>query len=201
MSIFWKRRDSARSRSNDCLTSLKVVEPMHRSWPLASAGFSRFPASMAPPDAAPAPDQRVDLVDEENRVLLLRQPIEHLLHALLEVAAIARARDQRAEIEREDPRALQHVRNLALVDAQRQAFRQRRLPHSGFANQQRVVLAAPAQHLNHALDLERPADERIDLPGRGPGHEIRRIRLQRIRRRRALLPPSRSGRRFSDFAP
>jgi len=37
------------------LTSLNVVEPMQRSDPLASAGFSRLPASIAPPDAAPAP--------------------------------------------------------------------------------------------------------------------------------------------------
>ena len=54
-SIFWKRRDSARSLSNDCLTSLKVVDPMHRSSPEASAGLRRFPASIVPPDADPAP--------------------------------------------------------------------------------------------------------------------------------------------------
>jgi hypothetical protein len=138
----------------------------------------------------------VDLVDEENRVLLLRQSVEHLLHALLEVAAVARSRDERAEIEREDARPLQHVRNLALLDAQRESFCKRGLPHSGFSDQQRIVLAAPAQHLDHPLDLEGAADERIDLPCRRPRDEIRRVRLQRVRSGRRLVSPRRCGRGF-----
>ncbi len=54
-SIFWKRRDNARSRSKHCFTSAKVVEPMQRSAPEARAGLSRLPASMVPPEAEPAP--------------------------------------------------------------------------------------------------------------------------------------------------
>ena len=54
-SIFWNRRDSARSLSNDCFTSENVVDPMQRNVPEASAGFSRLPASIVPPDADPAP--------------------------------------------------------------------------------------------------------------------------------------------------
>ena len=54
-SIFWKRRDSARSRSKEALNSWYVVEPMQRSRPLASAGLSRLDASMEPPLVAPAP--------------------------------------------------------------------------------------------------------------------------------------------------
>ena len=135
----------------------------------------------------------MDLVDEENRVLLLREPIEHLLHTLLEISAVACARDERTEVECEHARAFQHVGNLTLVDAQRQAFGQRRLTHAGFANEQRVVLATPAEHLDHPLDLEGPPDERIDLAGSGPRHEIRGVRLQRVRRR-ALLSTCRAGR-------
>ena len=94
--------------------------------------------------------------------VLLVERVEHLLDALLEVAAIARAGDERAQVEREDARLLQRLRHLALVNAQRQPFGQRGLADAGLADQQRVVLAAAAQHLDHALDLELAADQRID---------------------------------------
>jgi hypothetical protein len=55
ISIFWKRRASARSRSNDALYSWNVVEPMKRSDPPARAGLRRFEASIEPPVVAPAP--------------------------------------------------------------------------------------------------------------------------------------------------
>jgi hypothetical protein len=101
-SIFWKRRDSARSLSNDCFTSLNVVDPMQRSVPLASAGLSRLPAIHGAARRRAGADEGVDLVDEDDRVLFLREPVENLLHALLEVAAVARARHERTQIERVD---------------------------------------------------------------------------------------------------
>ena len=118
-------------------------------------------------------DQRVDLVDEEDGVLLFLEPVEHLLDALLEVAAVARAGDQRAEVERIDLGGLEDVGHLALMDPQRQPLGERRLADARLADQQRVVLAPPAQHLDHPLELERPADQRIDLPGRGAGDQVR----------------------------
>ena len=51
----WNRRTSARSFSKCCRYSWNVVDPMQRSRPLASAGFSRLLASMLPPAVAPAP--------------------------------------------------------------------------------------------------------------------------------------------------
>ena len=54
-STFWKRRDRAASFSKMPRYSVKVVAPMHLSWPLDSAGLSRFDASSVPPEAAPAP--------------------------------------------------------------------------------------------------------------------------------------------------
>ena len=143
----------------------------------------------------PGADQRVDLVDEENRAGLLLERRQHLLHALLEVAAITRAGDQRAEIERVDRRGLQARRHTVLGDAQRQPFRERRLPHPGFADQQRVVLAAPAQHLDHAIELGRAADQRIDLAAPGLGHQLDGVGLERVLgRRRRLVTVGRTGR-------
>jgi ATP-dependent Clp protease ATP-binding subunit ClpA len=54
-STFWKRRDKAASFSKMPRYSVKVVAPMHLSWPELSAGLSRLDASRVPPEAAPAP--------------------------------------------------------------------------------------------------------------------------------------------------
>src|SRR5262249_55884335 len=118
---------------------------------------------------------------EENRVLFFREPIENLLDALFEVAAISRAGHERAKIEREDTRPLQDIRNLTLMDAQREPLSERRLSYTRLTNEQRVVLAAAAEHLHHPLDLERSSDERIDLSSSGARDEVRRVGLQWIR--------------------
>ena len=93
---------------------------------------------------------------------MLRQPVEHLLDALFEVAAVAGARHQRPEIQREDRGVLQRFGHVALVDAERQPLGQRGLADARLAHQQRVVLAAAAQHLHDALELRGAADQRID---------------------------------------
>ena len=51
---FWKRRSSALSCSKYFWYSSRVVEPMVRSSPRASAGFRMLEASIAP-DERPAP--------------------------------------------------------------------------------------------------------------------------------------------------
>src|SRR5215213_7230250 len=109
----------------------------------------------------------MDLIDEEDRVLFLREPLEHLLDTLLEVATISRARDQRTEVERVDLRRPQHLRYQAVMNPERQPLSQSGLADPRLTHQQRVVLASPAQHLNHPLEFVCPANERIDLPGRG----------------------------------
>ncbi len=55
------------------------------------------------------PDERVDLVDEQNRVRFLRQALQHLLDTLFEVAAVARSGDEGAEVERENSRIAQRL--------------------------------------------------------------------------------------------
>ena len=109
-------------------------------------------------------DDGVDLVDEQDRAGVLLQLAEHALQALLEVAAVLGAGDQRAHVERVDGAVAQHFRDLVLDDHARQAFDQRGLADAGFADVQRVVLAATAQDLDRALDLHAPADQRIDPP-------------------------------------
>jgi len=89
--------------------------------------------------------------------------LEHLLQPLLEVAAIAGSREQRAHVEREHGCRGQHFRHLAVDDAFRKPFRDRGLADAGFADEQRVVLLPAAQHLDGAVDLGIAPDHRIDL--------------------------------------
>ena len=105
----------------------------------------------------------VQLVDEDDGVLLLAERLHHRLEALLEVAAVARAGHHRPHVERVDGRARQRRRRLAELDAPGQPLDDGRLADARVAHEQRVVLAAPRQHVQRPLDLRRAPDERIDL--------------------------------------
>ena len=109
-------------------------------------------------------DDRMDFVDEENRVFVLFDLLHHLLQALLEVAAIARAGEQRAHVEREHCRAVEHLRDVRIDDLAGEALGDRGLADAGIADQQRIVLLPAAQDLDRALHLGLAADQRIDAP-------------------------------------
>ena len=110
-------------------------------------------------------DDRVQLVDEEDQlaggVLNLG---EHGLEPLLELAAVLRAREHRADVERPDPLALQALGHVAGDDALREPLDDRGLADAGVADQHRVVLRAAGKHLDHAADLLVAADHRVELP-------------------------------------
>ena len=107
-------------------------------------------------------DHGMDLVDEEDRVLVRLDLLHHLLQSFLEIAAIARAGEQRAHVEGEHRRAGQHLGHLVLHDLARETLGDGGLADAGIADQQRIVLLAAAQHLDRALDLGLAADQRID---------------------------------------
>ena len=189
-SIFWNRRDSAAILVERLLD---VVERRRADAAQRAAGERRLEQVARVHRAAgrrAGADERVDLVDEEDRVRLLRQPVEHLLDALLEVAAVAGAGHERPEVERVDGGRLQHLGHVALLDAQRQPLGQRGLAHARLADEQRVVLAPPAEHLHHPLDLGGAADQRIDLARGRLLVQVGGVGLERIGRRRAP-PPAR----------
>ena len=176
----WKRRASAASFSTCFLYSSSVVAPMQCSSPRASAGFSRLEASMAP-SALPAPTSVC--ISSMNRMMPPSDGghlVEHGLQPLLEFAAIFRAGDQRAHVEREQLLVLQAFRHVAVDDAQRQALDDGGLADAGLADQHRIVLGAARQHLDGAADFLVAADHRIELAvARGLG-EIAGIFLQRV---------------------
>ena len=126
---------------------------MQRSSPFASAGLRMFEASIEPPDAAPAP--MMVWISSMKRIApgFCLSASMHALEALLEVAAVPGAGEQRAHVERVDRAVAQDVRHLALEDAQREAFGDGGLADARLADEERVVLAAAAQDLDRALDL------------------------------------------------
>ena len=105
----------------------------------------------------------VELVDEEDDVAAGADLLEHLLEALLEVAAVAGAGDQRAEVERVELLALEGLGHVVGDDLLGQALDDGGLADAGLADEHGVVLLAPRQHLHHALDLLRAADHRVEL--------------------------------------
>ena len=124
-------------------------------------------------------DQRVHLVDEQDDVAIGGSDFgKHGLQPLLELAAIFGAGNQRAHVERHQLLVLQRFRDVAIDDAQRQPFGDRRLADTGFADQHRIVLGAARQHLDGAADLVVAADDRIELAGAGIGGQISRVLLQ-----------------------
>ena len=124
-------------------------------------------------------DHGVDLVDEQDRVRVVDQLLEHRLQALLEIAAVLGAGEQRAHVERVDGGLLQQLGHAALDDAAREALGDRGLADAGFAHQQRIVLAPAAQRLDHALELPVAADQRIDLAGERLRVQVLRVVVER----------------------
>ena len=115
-------------------------------------------------------DERVQLIDEQDRVVGVAQLLDDLLEALLELAAVLGAGDERADVERQDALVEQRLGDVARDDPMGQALGDRRLADAGLADQRRVVLGPAGQDLDDPLDLLLAADDRVELAGaRGVG--------------------------------
>ncbi len=67
------------------------------------------------------------------------------------------------EIERDDAPVAQRFGNVALDDALREAFGDRRLADAGLADERGIVLRAARENLNDPLDFVVTPDDRIEL--------------------------------------
>ncbi len=106
--------------------------------------------------------------------------LDNRLEALLEVAAKARAGEQRAHVERENLDVLEHRGDAAIVNCERESFGERGLTDARFADEDGVVLAAAQQDVDCAFDLVFASDERIDLALGGAIGEVDRVSAQRL---------------------
>ena len=106
--------------------------------------------------------------------------LEDRLQPLLELAAILRAGDERAHVERDDPLVLQPFGHVLPHDPLRQPFDDGGLADAGLADEHRVVLGAARQHLDHAPDLVVAADDRIELALARQLGEVAAVALERL---------------------
>src|SRR2546430_2502101 len=126
-------------------------------------------------------DQRVQLVDEQHHLAARADLVEDLLQALLELAAVLRARDQCAHVERQHALVLQGLGHVAQVDLLGEAFRDCGLADARLTDQRRVVLGPAAEDLDHALDLLLATDDRVELVAT---RELREVAAELVEQRR-----------------
>ena len=131
--------------------------------------------------ASAGADDRVDLVDEEDdRALAGLDLLEDGLQAILELATVLRASDERAHVERREPLVLERLGDVATHDALRDALDDGRLADARLADEHRVVLGAPREHLHDAADLLVATDDRIDLALANGGRQITTVLVERL---------------------
>ena len=136
-------------------------------------------------------DEGVQLVDEQDGVASGADLLQHLLQALLEVAAVAAAGDERAEVEGVELLALQRLGHVVGDDLLREPLDDGGLADAGLADEDRVVLRAAREHLHEALDLAVPADDRVELVVAGELGEVAAELVEHRRSGRGLLGSSR----------
>ena len=176
----WKRRSSALSFSMCLRYSSSVVAPMQRSSPRASAGLSMLAASCAP-SAAPAPTSVCS--SSMNRMTLPAALSISLSSAFRRSSNSPRylvPATMRAEVEREHALVLEPLGHVAGGDALRDALDDGGLADAGLADEHRVVLGAPRQHLDDAADLLVAADHRVELALARHLGEVARVLLERL---------------------
>ena len=176
----WKRRSSAASFSIYLRYSSSVVAPMQCSSPRASDGFSRLPASIAP-SAFPAPTSVC--ISSMNRMISPAACFTSSSTPLRRSSNSPRyfaPATMRAQVERQQALVLDAVGNVAVGDAQREAFGDRGLADAGLADQHRIVLGPAGEDLDGAADFLVAADHRVELALSRRLGEVARIFLQRV---------------------
>jgi len=125
-------------------------------------------------------DDGVQLVDEHDHLAIGRGDLfEDSLEALLELAAKLGACDQGRHVERDQALVLQSLGHVAVDDAPREPLDDGGLAHARIADEHRIVLRAPREHLNDAPDLLVAPDDRIELSLAGAIGQVVRIFFQR----------------------
>src|SRR6185436_15745069 len=121
------------------------------------------------------PDQRVDLVDEDDDVGVLFELFDDPLEALFELAAVLRSGDDERQVEREDALVGDEERHVAVDDALGQPLDDGGLADARLAEEDRVVLGAAGEDLDDPLHFLLAADERIELGLMGHGRQVARV--------------------------
>src|SRR5688500_12190863 len=119
-------------------------------------------------------------IDKKDRVIFFFQIVDDGLKALLEIAAVSCAREDRSHIKSENFGFPQNFRHASLADLQCESFGKRRLSNARLTDIKRIVLFPAAEDLDGAFDLHFAADDRIDPAFSGSSHELDRETFERL---------------------
>mmetsp|Transcript_5636 Transcript_5636/g.13061 ORF Transcript_5636/g.13061 Transcript_5636/m.13061 type:complete len:262 (-) Transcript_5636:541-1326(-) len=108
-------------------------------------------------------DERVDLVNEEHRVVRRSHFVDDLLQPLLELAAVLGVGDEQPQLERDEPFAEQSRRHPLLYDCLRECLSDCCLANAGVADEHRIRLASAHKNLQATPDFGIAADHGIEL--------------------------------------
>ncbi len=123
----------------------------------------------------------MQLVNEQNDPPLgLLDLLQDGLQALLELAAVLRPGHHRPQVQCDDLAVLQTLRDVAADDPLRQPLDDGGLAYARLADQDRVILGAAAEHLDHPADLLVAADDRVELAPPRQGGQVPAVLLQRL---------------------
>ena len=123
----------------------------------------------------------MQLIDEEDDLALgLFDFRQNGLQPLFKFAAVLRARNQSAHIERENGLVLQGLWHLVRDDPLREAFNDGRLADARLANENGVVFRFPGQNPDDVPDLFVAADDRVHLLLTGALYQVRAVFLERL---------------------
>ena len=129
----------------------------------------------------------VELIDEQDDLTFgLLHLFEHGLQAVLKLAAVLGAGDQRAHVELDEVAVAQRARHVAGHDTLGDALDDGRLADARLANEHGVVLGAAGQDLDGTTDLVGTADDRVELAGAGEVAYVATVLLQRLKLRLIL---------------
>src|SRR5215467_4067599 len=95
----------------------------------------------------------MQLVNKQDHILGTANFVHYSFDAFLELATIFCSSHHQGQIKRDDALVTQQFRNVPIGDLLCESFSDRCFSDSCFANQHRVILGAPTEHLNHSLDL------------------------------------------------
>ena len=106
--------------------------------------------------------------------------VEYRFQPFFEFAAIFRARDQCAQVERHQCAAFKAVGHVSIGDTQGEAFGNRSLARSRFADKSGIVLGTAGEDLDRPTNFLVSADYRVELAVARRLREVARILLHGV---------------------
>ena len=125
-------------------------------------------------------DDGVHLVDKQDDVVGFGGLLDHVLEALLKLAAILGTRHEARQVERPDILVHEVLGHVAGCNLLSQALDDGRLAHAGVAQNERVVLGAARKNFHHTLDFLFATNYRVELAVARLLREVGRELLKRI---------------------